>query len=177
MDTPPELPAQTGATADPSLGARWRRLGPAVVVAAAIVCLLLGLTLPSLEFTRFFLLSERHSLIGVVVALLEEREYFLGLVLGAFSVVFPTLKLAVLARMAVVRIGGRGMPAAAARRAAMFGRWSMLDVLVLALVVFAIKRSGVADAVALPGIWFFALAAILSIVAARLLETRGRAGI
>ena len=48
---------------------------------------------------------------------------------------------------------------------------------VIALVIFAIKRSGLADATSLPGIWFFALAAVLSIVAARLLETRGRAGI
>lgn len=168
---------ETQARARPGAGAIWRRYGPAAVVAAAAVCLGLGLSLPSLEFHRFFLLSERHSLIGVVIALLEEREYFLGLVLGAFSVVFPVLKLVALGRMAAARIGGGGVPAATARRAAMFGRWSMLDVLVLALVVFAIKRSGLADAVALPGIWFFALAALLSIVAARLLETRGRAAI
>ncbi|MEJ8574273.1 paraquat-inducible protein A [Microbaculum marinum] len=155
----------------------WRRYGPAAIVAAAAVSLVLGLLLPSLEFHRFFLLPERHSLLGVVVALLEEREYFLGLVLGAFSIVFPALKLVVLARLAAGRIAGRGMPATAVRLAALFGRWSMLDVLVIALVVFAVKRSGLADATALPGIWFFALAAILSIVAARLLETRGRAAI
>jgi paraquat-inducible protein A len=161
----------------PSAGALWRRYGPAAVVIVAAISLILGLFLPSLSFQRFFLISERHSLFGVVVALLQEREYFLGLILGAFSILFPVLKLVVLARIAVGRIQGRGMPGATARLAAIFGRWSMLDVLVIALVVFAIKRSGLADATALPGIWFFALAAILSIVAARLLETRGRAGI
>ena len=68
--------------------------------------LALGLSLPCLEFNRFFLLSERTSLLGVVVALLQEQEYFLGIVLGAFSVVFPSLKLIVLARLAVGRATG-----------------------------------------------------------------------
>jgi len=147
-----------------------RRWLPAGVVLAAVICLYFGLTLPSLQFNRFFLLSEHHSLLGVVVALLDEREYFLGLVLGAFSVVFPGLKLMVLARLAIGRLTGWNGWGRAVRVAHYFGRWSMLDVVLIALVVFAIKRSGLADAAALPGIWFFAASAVLSIIAARLLE-------
>ena len=151
-------------------GGNLRRCLPLGVVAAAAVCLVLGLTLPSLQFYRFFFLSEEHSLLGVTVALLDEGEYFLGVVIGAFSVVFPGLKLLVLARIAVGRALGRNGWAGAARLAGIFGRWSMLDVVLLALVVFAVKRSGLADAAALPGIWFFAASAVLSIVAARLLD-------
>ena len=102
--------------------------------------------------------------------MLDEREYFLGLVLGAFSVVFPGLKLMVLARLAIGRLTGWNGWGRAVRVAHYFGRWSMLDVVLIALVVFAIKRSGLADAAALPGIWFFAASAVLSIIAARLLE-------
>ena len=156
-------------------GGWWRRYGPGLIVLVAAICLVLGLFLPSLEFRRFFLLSERHSLVGVVMALFAAREYFLAIVLGVFSVLFPAVKLLVLGHLSLGRIEGRGMPAATVRLAGFFGRWSMLDVLVLALVVFAIKGSGLADAFALPGIWFFALAALLSIAASRLLETRGRA--
>ncbi len=183
----PEKPA-AGTTEDPVTnrlpdrlpdrlpsGGWWRRYGPGLIVLVAAVCLVLGLFLPSLEFRRFFLLSERHSLVGVVLALFEAREYFLAIVLGVFSVLFPAVKLLVLGHLSLGRIEGRGMPAATVRLAGFFGRWSMLDVLVLALVVFAIKGSGLADAFALPGIWFFALAALLSIAASRLLETRGRA--
>jgi len=164
----PAKPLDSSSTTGGSESRRWL---PAVVVLAAIVCLVLGLTLPSLRFYRLFLLSEEHSLLGVVIALLEEREYFLGVVLGAFSVVFPAFKLLVLARLALGRLSGWNGWGRAARLAHAFGRWSMLDVVLIALVVFAIKRSGLADAVALPGIWFFAASAILSIVAARMLET------
>lgn len=160
--TPPEDTAERQGA-----GRRWL---PAAVVAVAIVCLVLGLTLPSLQFHRLFFLSEEHSLLGVVIALLEEREYFLGVVLGAFSVVFPGLKLLVLARLAVGRVTGWNGWEKAAGLAHAFGRWSMLDVVLIALVVFAIKRSGLADAAALPGIWFFAASAALSIFAARMLE-------
>lgn len=169
------MATETGEGRQAGLQAGLRRLLPATVVAAAIVCLVLGLTLPSLEFRRFFLISERHSLLGVVVALLEERDYFLGIVLGAFSVVFPGLKLAVLARLAVGRLAGWNRFETAARLAGHFGRWSMLDVVLIALVVFAIKRTGLADAAALPGIWFFAASAVLSILASRMLEG-GKAG-
>ena len=134
-----------------------RRWLPALVVAVAIICLVLGLTLPSLQFHRLFFLSEEHSLLGVV--------------LGVFSVVFPGLKLLVLARLAVGRVTGWNGWEKAAGLAHAFGRWSMLDVVLIALVVFAIKRSGLADAAALPGIWFFAASAALSIFAARMLET------
>jgi paraquat-inducible protein A len=164
---------QPGDAAEPSAGpsaGSLRRWLPAAVVLAAVICLVLGLTLPSLQFKRFFLFSERHSLLGVVVALLDEREYFLGVVLGAFSVVFPGLKLLVLARLALGRLIGWNGWAKAAGIAHYFGRWSMLDVVLIALVVFAIKRSGLAEAAALPGIWFFAGSAVLSIIAARLLE-------
>lgn len=153
-----------------------RRVLPALLVAAAMVALGLGLVLPAVELRRFFMFTERHSLIGVVAALIRDREWFLGGVLGAFSVVFPTLKLAAMAVPAGAMLAGRPVPAAAMRWAGHLGRWSMLDVLVVALVVFAVKRSGLAGAAALPGIWLFALSVVLSIAAAWLIEREaGRA--
>ena len=35
--------------------------------------------------------------------------------------------------------------------------WSMLDVVLVALVIFAAKTSGLATAFTQPGLWFFAL--------------------
>ena len=50
------------------------------------------------------------------------------------------------------------------------GRWSMLDVMVLALVVFYTKQTGVADATELPGIYFFSVAVLLTMWASELAE-------
>lgn len=156
----------------PAPGAGLRRLLPAVLVAAAAAALVAGLVLPAVEFRRFFMFTERHSLLGVVSALLRDGEWFLGGVLGVFSVVFPTLKLAAMAVPAAALAAGRRPASAAMRWMGYFGRWSMLDVLVVALVVFAVKRSGLAGAAALPGIWLFALSVVLAIAAAWLIERR-----
>jgi len=48
----------------------------------------------------------------------------------------------------------------------------MLDVLVLALVIFYVKISGIGDANTLPGIWFFAASVILTLLAAFILTEK-----
>jgi paraquat-inducible protein A len=54
-------------------------------------------------------------------------------------------------------------------------KWSMADVLVVALAIFAAKTSGLADAAAQSGIWFYAAATLLSACAAVILTRRARA--
>ncbi|MEO0329087.1 MAG: paraquat-inducible protein A, partial [Pseudomonadota bacterium] len=44
--------------------------------------------------------------------------------------------------------------------ASALAKWSMLDVLLVALAIFAAKTSGLANAITQPGLWFFALSAI-----------------
>ena len=46
----------------------------------------------------------------------------------------------------------------------------MLDVVLVALVVFAAKTSGLATAITKPGLWFFAASVILTAAAARLAD-------
>ncbi|MEO1747487.1 MAG: paraquat-inducible protein A, partial [Pseudomonadota bacterium] len=51
---------------------------------------------------------------------------------------------------------------------AVFSKWSMLDVILVALAIFAAKTSGLAAAISQPGIWFFAASTIASSIAAGL---------
>ena len=57
----------------------------------------------------------------------------------------------------------------AARRGIAFldaiGKWAMLDVLVLAVVVVTLKSSWVAEVEVAPGLYFFAASAILAVAA------------
>ena len=46
----------------------------------------------------------------------------------------------------------------------------MMDVLLVALVVFAAKTSGFATAVAQPGVWFYAVSALAGAAAAGLIK-------
>jgi hypothetical protein len=50
------------------------------------------------------------------------------------------------------------------------GKWSMLDVLVLALLIFYAKATNLADATSMPGIYLFAAAVILTMIATAIIE-------
>ena len=50
--------------------------------------------------------------------------------------------------------------------------WSMLDVVLVALVIFAARTSRLATAFAQPGLWFFAGSALLTATASTLLKQR-----
>ncbi len=91
--------------------------------------------------------------------LFREGDVALSLVVGLFSIVFPIVKLAGLAvqlsdRAAESGLLGRAMPH--------LSKWSMMDVMLVAIVVFAAKSSGLAVAVSQPGLWFYAASAIIA---------------
>ena len=48
----------------------------------------------------------------------------------------------------------------------------MLDVVLVALVVFAAKTSGLASAASRPGLWFFAVSAVLTAVLAKVADRK-----
>ncbi|MEM6664812.1 MAG: paraquat-inducible protein A [Pseudomonadota bacterium] len=137
------------------------------LVVAATVALVAGLVLPVIEMKAFFIFSDRYSILEVVVALLDEREFALAALVFAVAVVFPVAKLAALG----IELTDR-LPALAsfAHRLNALGRWSMLDVLLVALIVFAAKTSGWQSATTLPGLYFFAASVVLTLVAARRLN-------
>src|SRR5690606_10766469 len=87
-----------------------------------------------------------------------------ALVLLLFSVVFPAAKLVLAAYVwRTCAVADRRL---ATSLAALdwIGRWSMLDVLVIALLSISIKSSGVADARAQPGLYLFAGSILLSML-------------
>jgi len=144
-------------------------------IALGAIALALGLTLPIVRVTKFYFLTGEYSLIAMVGALMSDGEIFLGLVIGAFTIVLPAAKLALLAaicwRRPGARAGGRADPWL--DRVQAIGKWSMLDVFVLALVVFTIKAQSFAEATALPAVYFFAGAVALTAYAAWRLGRRG----
>jgi len=125
----------------------------------------LGLTLPLMRFEKLYFFEETPSLLSVISGLHGEGEILLAVLILAFSVVLPAIKLALLF---IAGFGGRG------RRQMLLlstvSRWSMMDVMLVALVVFGAKTSGLASAVTLPGLWFYASATFSSVIAAFLVK-------
>ena len=140
-----------------------RRVGLSTSIVAAAYLLFLGVTEPVLKLTKLYFLEDEHSLWSVVQALFHKGEHFLGTIIFVFSVVFPALKLFYLLVVAI-------SPPISDRQYIMkwmswLGKWSMLDVLVLALVIFYAKSNELADAATLPGVYYFTASVVLTMVA------------
>jgi paraquat-inducible protein A len=144
---------------------RSRRFILSLLILAAAVSLGLGLTLPIIKLTKLYVWTDEHSMVSIIWALYQDDELLLAAIVGVFSVVFPVLKLIYL--LAAAHAGG----SEGSERSRLLldlewlGKWSMLDVLVLALMVFYVKSSNLADAVTLPGLYFFTAAVVLTMIA------------
>jgi paraquat-inducible protein A len=111
-----------------------------------------------------------YSVLSGILAMIDHGNVGIGLLLLFFSFIFPTLKLAVMASAVPVLAGGRpaGWLLTAAHHT---GKFSMLDVIVLALIVIAIKGLPGNTEVQLGwGVWAFAGSVVTSIIASMLLH-------
>lgn len=122
----------------------------------------LGLFLPALETTQFAFWRGEHSIIGVGVSLLEGEEYLLAAAVWMFSVIFPTAKLVWMWRLNH-RAGP--IPRSTIRRLEWFGKWSMGDVFIIALIVFSARSNSILDVSIAPGLIAFSLSVILAMLA------------
>jgi paraquat-inducible protein A len=141
-----------------------------VLALASAVCLVLGLTLPVMKLTRLYFWTDTPSILSIVSALWESGETFLAGVIFVFSIVFPALKLLYIAMAGTLTAFDPARRGHWLKRIEWLGKWSMLDVLVLALLVFYAKAVGFADAVTLPGVYFFAASVFLTMIAYSLIE-------
>jgi paraquat-inducible protein A len=135
------------------------------LIILATVFFALGVMLPAIRFTTIFVWTNQHSVATIIWALWKNEEFFLCFVIFMFSIFFPFLKLFYLLTL----VTSPDMPAEFRNKSisAMewLGRYSMTDVMVLALMIFYINASGYSEATVLPGIYFFAASAIMTMLA------------
>ena len=135
------------------------------LIILATVFFALGVMLPAIRFTTGFVWTNQHSVATIIWALWQNEEFFLCFVIFMFSIFFPFLKLFYLLTL----VTSPDMPAEFRNKSisAMewLGRYSMTDVMVLALMIFYINASGYTEATVLPGIYFFAASAIMTMLA------------
>jgi paraquat-inducible protein A len=141
---------------------RWV-MGLMLLLSAAL--LTAGWLTPIMTVEKLFILADDISILGSCWQLLEEGEIFLFLVIFVFSIVFPILKLAVALYLWYVADLERPGFLRSLAWIEQLGKWSMLDVFVVALSVVAIQISLVSDVEIHPGIYLFSAGVALSIVA------------
>ncbi len=111
--------------------------------------------------------EDTYSVVGGIVDLARHGHPGLALLILVFSILFPVAKL-----VALVLVWGRDMTNRATdrllRQLEALGRWSMLDVFVVVLLVGTLNLGLPSGASARPGIYVFAAAILLSMVTTHL---------
>ena len=154
------------------------RMWAGVLTVLASVGYFLGLTLPITTFAikfPFFQQSDTYSLPTAIKTLYEEKEFVLFGILVAFTFVFPVMKLFSIFMAVFAGWTDKTSPVFRFLRAT--GRWSMLDVFVVALLVVLLRvqaMMGEFSMVAHAGIYCFGASVILAIWAGHWAETANR---
>jgi len=149
-----------------------RLLGPGILL--AWVLLVLGWSLPIMTISKLVFFAERISIMDGIAVLWREDQIFLCLVVALFSIVFPTLKTATALWLWYGVDAGHGDLRVALDRLEIFGRWSMLDVFLVALTVIAIQVSLIGEVTTHIGLYVFTVAVALSMLGVRRLIVLAR---
>lgn len=115
-----------------------------------------------------------YSVLGGIMQLFRDQNTGIAIVLLAFSVIFPVFKLLVMAytHVAIFERAGKSFWMRLAHNG---GKWSMLDVFVIAILVVAVKGLPGGSTIVLGwGLWCFASSVLLSIVAAMVIGSMER---
>lgn len=140
--------------------------------------LLLGLLitaqcLPVLSIKKFVFWKSQYSLWSGTIGLFRDQHYSLGVILLIFSIFFPFAKLCTLLVLWCGKFTD-DQRLRAFKWLEILGRWSMLDVFVVAMIVVIAKSGGALQASAKIGIYLFAVAVLLSLVVTVYIRTLAR---
>ena len=143
------------------------RIALPVSLFLATLCFGLGVTLPLLRVDRLYFFSDEPSLVGMVSGLWTSGDFLLATLVALFSIVFPATKLMLLS---VWAYAGQSAHDRIPTWFRALSNWSMLDVVLVALVIFAAKTSGFATAFTKPGLWFFTASVALTVAVSYLMK-------
>jgi len=145
------------------------------LVTAAAICYLPANLLPVM-LSSSLVSSQEDTIMSGVVYLFESGTWPLGLIVLVASVLIPIGKLFALGYLLIARNRG---PAGASRErmrllrvVELIGRWSMLDVFVVAFVAALMRLEPLLSAQPGPGVPFFAAVVILTMLAAMSFDRR-----
>ncbi|MDG2285837.1 MAG: paraquat-inducible protein A [Alphaproteobacteria bacterium] len=157
-----------------SMTANWveRLIGPGLLL--SFLLFISGLIIPVASVDRLLFFTGSYSILAFIQELFEQGHYVIGFAITAFSVIFPLLKLFQAARLwwfidhRSVRI------ATALKRLEMLGKWSMMDVFVVAIGIVVATSTQLANMTPRIGIYLFGMSVLVGMLAVGRMERLAR---
>lgn len=130
-------------------------------VLTAFILLLAGLTSPMLTMSKFYFFESSFSVLGGITQLFQEGKWLIAIIVALFSVVIPFIKLAFLFLISRSLNDVEAKQKKYLKLMHDYGRWAMLDVLVVAVLIVTVKLGAVASVEIHWGLYVFAAAVVL----------------
>lgn len=135
-----------------------------------------GLFLPMLTISQFVVIRNEFSVVSGIIELWNAGQYILFVVIGGFSIVVPLAKIALLFKLLQSDHKPHPIKMKLLRLMHDYGRWAMLDVMVVAMLIVTVKMGAIASIQIHPGLYVFGAAVLLIMLTTqstvRLLETQ-----
>ena len=135
--------------------------------AAALAAFILfwpAILLPILQIEKLGNRSE-SSLLGGILELFQHGNWFVGGIVFLFSILFPITKIVLLLELSFFELLHRSHKAATLRLMEHLGKWSMMDVMLLAFLVMLVKLGDMVEFHLGPAVIAFVVCVGMSMVA------------
>ena len=134
----------------------------AVILLVNVILVAVGITAPIITLNKLVFIENTFSILGGCTELIKEGKYFLFIVISCFSILLPLLKIAVLFLLVSAKDNKIVNLHKCLHWMHQFGKWSMLDVFVVAILVVTVKLGALASVEARYGIYVFTAAVFLT---------------
>lgn len=127
----------------------------------SILLLIAGLFMPMMTITQFIFIRDDFSVISGITELWKSGKYLLFMVIGCFSIVLPFAKIALLYKLLQSDNKPHPIKMKILKLMHDYGRWAMLDVMVVAMLIVTVKLGAIASIEIHPGLYVFGAAVLL----------------
>jgi paraquat-inducible protein A len=135
-----------------------------VLLVITLVLFIMGISMPILTISRLWILTDEVSVLSGLWQLLDDQQYFIFFIIFLFSILLPIMKLYYLFMLSFANKVQNKNYRKYLHLMHRYGRWSMLDVFVVAVLIVTVKLGALADIIIEPGMYFFTAAVVLLMI-------------
>ncbi len=133
-----------------------------LLLMVALATLIIGVTAPLLTLEKMYFFENTITLFSTIRGLFEQKEWFLFIVIALFSLCVPIIKIASLVLILNLEYPKNSILDKTLKVIETIGKWSMLDVFVVALLLVSVKLGVLAKVDVHYGLSVFAASVLLT---------------
>ena len=134
------------------------------LLATAATLFAIGVSEPTITLEKFVIARKTYSILGGLAEFWQHGRWFLLLVVGVFSLLFPAFKILLMTALWFTPASRRSLRLLV-ETVDHLGRWSMLDVFVVAVLVATVQLGFLAKVTVHEGLYAFGGCVLLTMVA------------